>query len=178
MADFFDSLREEHRKFIEEQHVFFVATAPREGRLSLSPKGMDTLRVVDDRTVAYLDMSGSGAETAAHLRENSRITLMLCSFGKKPLILRLYGRGRVILPGESDWDQFLAHFTPIHGQRQIIVLEIESLQTSCGFGVPVFEFVAERDTLRKWMEKKDEEGLREYREEKNKTSIDGLPTGL
>lgn len=178
MAQFFDSLNPALIDFIRVQPIFFVATAAAGGRINCSPKGMDTLRVLDDHAVAYLDITGSGNETAAHIRHDGRITFMFCSFGEEPLILRLYGRGEVVRPGEPRWDDLLLHFPPQPGQRQIILLHIESAQTSCGFGVPRMQLIEPRDDLRQWAGKKGESGLAEYRARKNRTSIDGLPTGL
>jgi hypothetical protein len=178
MAKFFPRLDEHLRDFIAEQKIFFTATAPAGGRINLSPKGMDTLRCIDDATVAYLDLTGSGNETAAHLSEDGRMTIMFCSFGDSPLILRLYGRGRVVRAGDGGWDALRPHFRSYPGERQIVVLEIESAQTSCGFGVPVYELKRERPTLVEWTLKKGEDGIREYRREKNRVSIDGLPTHL
>jgi hypothetical protein len=178
MAKFYTELNEMLQAFIAEQHMFFTATAPSEGRINLSPKGMDTFRCLNAKTVAYLDLTGSGNETAAHLTENGRMTLMFCSFADKPLILRLYGRGRVIHPRDAAWADLSAKFESIIGARQIILLEIESVQTSCGFAVPLYEFKASRDNLVQWAEKQGENGLIKYRREKNQTSIDGLPTQL
>ena len=178
MAKFFPRLDAGLRDFIAEQKIFFTATAPADGRINLSPKGMDTLRCIDDSTVAYLDLTGSGNETAAHLAENGRMTVMMCSFSESPLILRLYGQGRVVRPGDAEWDGLRAHFPTYPGERQIVVLDIESGQTSCGFAVPVYELKAERQMLVEWTLKKGEDGMREYRREKNRVSIDGLPTHL
>ena len=175
MAKFFQRLDEGIRDFMGEQKVFFTATAPEDGRINLSPKGMDTFRCIDERTVAYLDLTGSGNETAAHLAENGRMTVMFCSFSAQPLILRLYGRGRVVRPGEGEWDELRPRFPTYPGERQIVVLEVESAQTSCGFAVPVFELKGERQALVEWTLKKGEDGIREYRREKNRVSIDGLP---
>lgn len=178
MAKFFSELTESLQNFIAEQKIFFTASAPNDGRINLSPKGMDSFRCLDNKTIAYLDLTGSGNETAAHIFENGRLTIMFCSFSEKPLILRLYGRGRVVREGDADWKSLYSNFTPIIGERQIIVLEIESLQTSCGFAVPVYELKEERDKLVEWAENKGENGLREYRRTKNQISIDGLPTFL
>ncbi|MCB9732223.1 MAG: pyridoxamine 5'-phosphate oxidase family protein [Deltaproteobacteria bacterium] len=175
MAQFFDALSDDHRAFIAEQHLFFVATACADGRVNLSPKGMDTLRVLDDRTVAYLDLTGSGNETAAHLAADGRITMMLTSFGKKPLILRLYGRGDVVRPGDAAWEALAGHFTLLTGTRQIIRVAIDSVQTSCGYAVPRYELVAERQTLVDWADRKGPDGLIAYRRDKNRRSIDGKP---
>ncbi len=179
MAKFYETLTPDLQRFIAEQKIFFVATAPREGRINLSPKGMDTFRCLDERNVGYLDVTGSGNETAAHLEENGRITFMFCSFGEKPLILKLYGRGRVIRPRDPAWQEWHGHFPVMPGERQIILMELQSAQTSCGYGVPVVEgSLRERETLRRWAEKKGEEGIRQYWERNNLTSIDGLPTHL
>jgi len=178
MAKMLEKLSPELRTFIESQHVFFPATAPPEGRINLSPKGMDTFRVLDDHTVAYLDLTGSGNETSAHLRLDDRMTIMFCSFTEKPLILRLYGKARVIEADSEEWNLLFPRFEETLGQRQIVRLEIGSVQTSCGFGVPLADGMRGRDTLRRWAEAKGADGLLEYRTKKNLQSIDGLPTGL
>ncbi len=178
MAKFYPRLDDSLRDFIAEQKIFFTATAPADGRINLSPKGMDTLRCIDDHTVAYLDLTGSGNETAAHLAADGRMTIMMCSFSGSPLILRLYGRGRVVRPGDAGWDALHAHFTALPGERQIVVLGLESAQTSCGFAVPIYELKEERQMLVEWTLKKGEDGIRDYRREKNRVSIDGLPTHL
>lgn len=178
MADFYKELDERLIQFIGEQKLFFTATAPTSGRINLSPKGMDTFRCLDSRTVCYLDLTGSGNETSAHLLENGRMTMMFCSFGEKPLILRLYGKGEVIRPGDACWDEYFSHFAPLPGQRQIILFKIDSVQTSCGYAVPVMEFKEERQMLKQWADKKGSDGIVEYRRRKNSRSIDGLPTGL
>ena len=178
MAKFYSELNSSLRDFIQEQKLFFTATAPLQGRINLSPKGIDTFRCIDDQTVAYLDLTGSGNETAAHLKENGRMTIMFCSFSEKPLILRLYGKGRVIRSKDEEWESFYSLFDSLPGERQIIVLDIESVQTSCGYGVPLYEFKQERNTLIEWAQKKGEQGIKEYWQAKNLTSIDGLPTQL
>jgi hypothetical protein len=178
MAQFYESLSPNLIDFIRHQPMFFVATAAKESRVNLSPKGLDSLRVLNERSVAYLDMTGSGNETAAHIRHDGRLTMMFCSFGEKPLILRLYGRGDVVRPGDGRWDDLMSLFTSAPGQRQIIVLHIESVQTSCGFGVPRMQLVENRTDLADWAIKQGEQGLIEYRARKNSQSIDGLPTGL
>lgn len=179
MAKFFPSLSPEHQQFVTAQHVFFVATAPARGRVNVSPKGMDTFRVLSSSRVAYLDFTGSGSETSAHLIENGRITLMFCAFSGAPLILRMYGRGRSVRPKDDGWAQLRPLFgAEVPGERQMIDVTIEGVQTSCGFGVPLFEFAKERTLLRDWAQKKGPDGLVAYRVEKNSASIDGLPTGL
>jgi hypothetical protein len=178
MAKFYAALDDRLRGFIARQKVFFTATAPRQGRINLSPKGMDTLRCLDDRTVAYLDLTGSGNETAAHLGDDGRLTLMFCSFEAEPLILRLYGRGEVVGAEDARFGELAERFPDLPGRRQVILLHVQSVQTSCGFGVPLYRFEGERETLRAWAQKKGEDDLAAYREAKNRTSIDGLPTGL
>jgi len=180
MAAFLSALTPVLRVFIAAQKMFFTASAPRgeEGRINLSPKGIDTFRVLSDHEVAYLDLTGSGNETAAHLRENGRLTIMFCAFADKPLILRLYGRGESVQPRHDRWNSLITDFKPRAGMRQIIVLSIDSVQTSCGFGVPLYEFKAHRDQLIEWAAKKDEIALHEYWRKKNRVSIDGLETGL
>ena len=178
MAQFYEHLNEKLTAFIRRQPIYFVATAAGEGRVNLSPKGSDTLRVLNDKTVAYLDLTGSGAETSAHILADGRLTMMLCSFDADPLILRLYGRGEVVRPTDPAWVDLLAHFDPLPGQRQIVVLHIDSVQTSCGFAVPKMKLIEPRSTLIEWAEKKGTAGVAEYRAKKNARSIDGLPTGL
>ncbi len=166
--------------FIAAQPLFFVASAPLspEGHVNLSPKGLDCLRVLGPDRVAYLDLTGSGNETAAHLAENGRVTLMFCAFAGRPQILRLYGRGTVTLPGSALWDELRPGFPDHAGARHIIAVDVERVQTSCGFAVPLMEFAGHRDTLLKWAEKQGEDGLTEYRRAKNAASIDGLPAPL
>lgn len=178
MAKFFDQLDEKLREFIDEQKLFFTASAAADGRINLSPKGMDTFRILDNKTVAYLDLTGSGNETSAHIHDNGRLTILLCSFSGKPLILRLYGKGEVIRPSSEKWEQLAVHFDVLPGTRQIIVLNIESGQTSCGFGIPIYEYKEDRTMLTDWAENKGEEGVEEYWRQKNVKSIDGLPTGI
>jgi len=178
MADFFDDLNEELIEFIKEQKIFFVATAANQGLINLSPKGMDTFTCIDNNTVGYLDLTGSGNETAAHIKENKRLTIMMCSFTQKPLILRLYGEGEVIFPRNKEWDKWKAHFNTYYGERQIILLHIKMVQTACGYAVPFYEYKKERDTLTKWTEKLTDSEIKEYWKEKNQLSLDKLPTGL
>jgi len=179
MAAFIHALTPALRDFIAQQRMFFTASAPSNGgRINLSPKGIDTFRVLSATEVAYLDLTGSGNETAAHTRDNGRLTIMFCALEDKPLILRLYGRGEAILPHDPRWNDLIPRFDLLTGTRQIIRLTIESLQTSCGFGVPLYEFKGHRDQLIEWAEKKGEDGLRDYRDKKNRTSIDGLATGM
>ena len=180
MAKVYEVMSEELQEFIRTQHMFFVATAPlgAQGRVNVSPKGLDCFRILSERQVAYLDITGSGNETSAHLLENGRITLMFCAFDGPPMILRLYGTGRTILPHHAEWEPLIQHFLVFPGTRQIILADITRVQTSCGFGVPLYEYVEQRDALVKWSQKKGEEALERYRQEKNQGSIDGLPTAL
>ena len=165
---------------MRQQHVFFVATAPlsAEGHVNSSPKGGDCFRILGPMSVAYSDLTGSGAETIAHLRENGRIVLMFCAFEGKPQIARLHGTGKAILPGNPDFDNLDELFAPNPGRRAIVRVNVERVSTSCGFSVPLMEFIQHRDTLDKWSEAKGEEALSEYRTAKNSFSIDGLPALL
>lgn len=176
MSDFTDNLTEKHIAFIERQPVFFTATAVADARINLSPKGYaDTFRVLSDRQVAYLDFGGSGNETHAHLAADGRITLMFCAFDRSALILRIYGRGRAVLPQDGDWSALAGHFTLLPGTRQIFVIDVESVQTSCGWGVPMMELQHERDTLQKYHRQADPAKWVAKTMARTK-SIDGLPT--
>lgn len=178
MARFYSALDDKHRAFIAAQKIFFTATGLAHGRLNLSPKGMDSLRVLTPSRVAYLDLTGSGNETGAHLKHDGRMTMMWCSLDADPLILRAYGRGRAVRRQDAEWSELRRHFPQLPGERQLIVLDIDSVQTSCGYAVPRYEYVGERDTLARWAEKKGPVGLLDYWREKNRISIDGLATGL
>ena len=176
MGKTYSSISDEHRAFIERQPLFFVGSAPlsESGHVNVSPKGLDALRVLDQNTVMYLDLTGSGNETAAHLTENGRITLMFCAFEGNPKILRLYCHGRVVTRLSPEWDESLRQFPAQPGIRQIIVARVDSVQTSCGFGVPLMSVVRQRDQLPRWSESKGEDGLVEYRRTRNAVSLDGL----
>jgi hypothetical protein len=177
LAKPYPEINEALQKFIQAQSAFFVATAPLDaaGHVNLSPKGLNTFRIMEPRTVAYLDIFGSGVETIAHLRENGRIVLMFCAFHGAPKILRLYGQGRAVEPHESEFLKLQADF-PVHeGTRAIIVVEVTRISDSCGYGVPLLKFEAERAELPAWCHKRGAEGLKIYRLEKNRQSIDGLP---
>ena len=174
MAEFSEALRESHRDFIAKQPIFFVATAAENARINLSPKGMDSFRVLDDRTVAYLDVAGSGNETNAHLLADGRITIMFCAFEQPALILRIYGRGTPILPQDDRWADMAPHFTLLPGTRQIFVVEVDVVQTSCGWGVPIMHLDHERDTLSKYHLKHGDE-VRFGKYAVRTKSIDGLP---
>ncbi|HVK10908.1 MAG TPA: pyridoxamine 5'-phosphate oxidase family protein [Gemmataceae bacterium] len=177
MGKVFTELDDDLRAFIARQHVFFVATAPLspDGHVNVSPKGLDTFRVLGPTTVAYQDLTGSGVETVAHLRENGRLTVMFCAFDGRPRILRLYGRGRVVEPGGPNWATVSADFPAMPGVRSVVVLEVERIADSCGYGVPRYEFAGDRSQLPEWADRKGAEGIREYQARKNRASIDGLP---
>lgn len=178
MGKFHDSIKPPHKEFIEKQHLFFVSTAPLnpKGHINLSPKGLDCFRVLSDSQVGYMDLISSGNETSAHTLENGRITFMFCSFAGAPLILRLYGEGKTVLPQTPEWDMYAPHFKIYLSTRQLIIADINLVQTSCGFGVPLFNYEGERDIHFDWAEKKGPEGLQDYIQEKNLISLDGLPT--
>jgi hypothetical protein len=180
MGKLHDSIKPAHKEFIENQHIFFVATAPlsADGRVNLSPKGLDCFRVLSEHQVAYMDLISSGNETSAHTLENGRITIMFCSFEGAPNILRLYGKGFAVLRDSGKWEEYASHFKIYPSTRQIIVANIDLVQTSCGFGVPLYEFTGDRDIHFEWAEKKGKDGLYEYVQEKNLKSLDGLPTDL
>ncbi|MDQ0058539.1 pyridoxamine 5'-phosphate oxidase family protein [Paenibacillus harenae] len=180
MGKQFDSMLPQHEQFIARQHIFFVGSAPlsEEGNVNLSPKGHDCLRILSPNRVAYLDMTGSGNETSAHVMENGRVTIMFCAFEGQPLIMRLYGKGTVIMPGTEQWEALYPLFSPLPGARQIVAIDIHKVQTSCGFAVPFMDYTGDRDTLKRWAEQKEPEGLEAYWQEKNMKSIDGLPTHL
>ena len=180
MAKIFESITEELQKFIANQQMFFVGTAPLDstGHVNLSPKGLESFCILSPHKVAYLDLTGSGNETSAHLQENGRITFMFCAFEGAPSILRLYGTGKTILPNNSEWESLYSQFPEIPGTRQIIVAEIERVQTSCGLSVPLYEFQEQRESLVQWAAKKGELGIKEYHQKKNMVSIDGLATPL
>lgn len=173
--EFFPALTDEHRAFIAKQPVFFVATAAPDARINLSPKGMDSFRVLDDRTVGYLDVAGSGNETNAHLLADGRITIMFCAFAQPALIFRIYGRGAPVLPQDDGWGALAANFTMLPGTRQIFRIAIDEIQTSCGWGVPLMTLDRPRETLNKYNRAYPEEKmLAHYAAER--PSIDGLPT--
>jgi len=178
MGKFHDSMLPLHQAFIKKQHLFFVCTSPLDGdgRINISPKGLDTFRVLSENKVAYLDFIGSGNETSAHTLENGRITFMFCAFEGPPNILRLYGKGRTVLPGTKEWDSYAPHFEVYPNTRQIIVGDIDLVGTSCGYGVPLYDYQGERQIMFDWAAKKGEEGLSAYIQEKNMKSLDGLPT--
>lgn len=176
MAEVLTEVDDELATWIEAQPVFFVGSAPTEGgHVNVSPKGLDTLRVLDPTTIAYLDLTGSGAETVAHIRQNSRVTVMLCSFEGPPSIVRLFGRGQAHVAGSDRFDELVARFPALPGGRAVIEITLDRVQTSCGFAVPFMELRQERPTLHQWAARKTDEELVAYRAEHNRRSIDGIP---
>lgn len=178
MSEKFTEIREQHREFVEQQKIFFVGTAGPGGMASVSPKGMDSLRVMGDNRVVWLSLTGAENETAAHLLENDRMTLMFCAFEGVPLILRLFGHARVIHPRDAEWDQLFALFPSIPGARQILDMDVDLVLASCGKAVPYFDFMGEREDLKEWAERVGDEGLQGVWERKNQVSMDGKPTGI
>lgn len=179
MAKFTDAISDAHAAFIQAQPMFFVATSPDDGRINLSPKGLDrTFRILGPNRVAFLNVTGSGNETAAHLRQNGRITLMFCAFTGDPKVLRLYGHGHAVHPRDAEWPDLNAHFPDYPAKRQIVVVEVESVNSSCGFGVPLMDLRGHRAMLPEWAERKGADGIERYWRERNARSFDGLPTGV
>ncbi|MEV7807037.1 pyridoxamine 5'-phosphate oxidase family protein [Microbispora sp. NPDC088329] len=177
MGKMYEKLTDRLREFVTTQPVFFVATAPEQGgHVNVSPKGYaDTFAVIDDTTVAYLDLDGSGVETVAHIRENGRITLMFCAFNGPPKIVRLFGTGRVVTPRDADFAGLLALFGPHPGVRSIIVVSCDRIADSCGYAVPFMAYEQDRTLLDEWAGRKDVQQRRDYRAKHNRESIDGLP---
>ena len=177
MGKSFDGITPELSRWIERQHMFFVATAPLagDGLINCSPKGMDSFRILGPRDVAYLDLTGSGIETVAHSRENGRIVFMFCAFEGPPKIVRLHGRSEVHLPGSPQFASLSPSFPALSGTRSIVRARLTRISDSCGFGVPLYRYVGDRNTLIRWSESKGEDELAQYRESKNARSVDGLP---
>ena len=178
MSEKFEKLDQSHKVFIQQQHLYFVGSAGAEGYVNVSPKGMDSFRILDDSTVAWLNLTGSGNETAAHVLENGRMTVMFCSFDKQPLIMRLYGQAVAIHPRDERWDELSALFPSYTGARQVFSLSIELVQTSCGYAVPYFRLEGERPTLTKWADNHGEAGISDYWMEKNAKSLNDTDTGI
>lgn len=178
MAQKYDALTEKHLDFIAAQKIFFVGTATADSRVNVSPKGMDSLRVLGPSRVIWLNLTGSGNETAAHVQLAPRMTLMFCSFAAEPLILRLYGTAVAVHRGDPEWVRLSQLFPPHPGARQIFDVAVDLVQTSCGFGVPYFDYAGERRTLSEWAAKKGEAGIRQYWVDKNELSLDGIPTHI
>lgn len=178
MGKQFDSIEEDHANFIAQQHMFFVGSAADTGRVNISPKGMDALRVMGPNRIVWRNLTGSGNETAAHLALHNRITLMWCGFEKRPMIMRAYGTARTLHPRDAEFAELDAMFEPSSGARQIYDVRVDMLQTSCGYAVPYFDHAGPRDTLQKWADTKGPEGVATYWADRNQTSIDGLPTHI
>lgn len=176
MGKLYEAIDGRLSEFMGRQHVFFVGTAPTspEGRLNLSPKGLDTFRILGPRSVAYLDLTGSGIETVAHLRENGRLTIMFCAFEGRPMIVRLHGQGRAVEPGDPEWSGLIAGFPEYPGARSVVVMEVERISDSCGYAVPLYDYQGERSQLIDYAVRKGPEGLEAYRAEKNRASVDGI----
>lgn len=177
MGKEYQEIDEQMQRWIAQQKLFFVATAPLadDGMINCSPKGLDSFRVLGPRECAYGDTGGSGIETLAHLKENGRVVIMMCAFEGPPKIFRFYGHGRAVEPHHPDFDDLAALFPDMPALRNVVVVDINCIRDSCGYGVPLYEFKSERDSLRNWCEKKSDEELLEYRIERNATSLDGLP---
>jgi len=178
MADRFKSLNDKHIEFIKKQHVFFVGTAGAEGYLNISPKGMDSLRVISKSKIVWLNLTGSGNETAAHMLESGRMTLMFCSFDKKPLILRLYGQAKTIHPRDNEWSELSELFPDFTSTRQFFVVDLELVQNSCGWSIPYYEFQGERTTLEDLHDKMGRDAVETYWQDKNTKSLNDKPTGI
>jgi hypothetical protein len=178
MGKQYEHISDTLQDFIKAQKIYFVATAARDGRVNVSPKGMDTFRILDKNKVAWLNLTGSGNETAAHLLDTNRMTIMFCDVVDRPMILRLYGTAEVIHTEDVTWIEKAAHFPGLPGARQIFEMTVDLVQTSCGFGVPLFDYQGDRDNLTQWATNKGDEGVRAYWQEKNVKSLDGKPTGM
>ena len=178
MGKQFQEISEEHKSFILKQKIFFVGTAATEGRVNVSPKGMDSFRVLNSNKIIWLNLTGSGNETAAHLLKNNRMTIMFCAFEGKPLILRLYGNATIYHGRDEKFTEYINHFPKTAGSRQIIEMDVDLVQNSCGYAVPFMDFKEERTVLKSWAEKKGEDGISDYWEEKNTKSIDGFETKI
>ncbi len=178
MGQKYPELSEKHIEFIAQQKLFFVGTATADSRVNISPKGMDSFRVVDSKRVVWLNVTGSGNETAAHIQSNPRMTIMFCGFEGPPLILRLYGTAKVIHKDSANWHELYKLFPSLPGARQIFDLEVDLVQSSCGMAVPYFSYESDRELLSDWAAKKGDEGIKEYWAEKNQFSLDGIPTNI
>lgn len=178
MGKRFNELSEKHICFINEQKLYFVGTATADSRVNISPKGMDSLRVLSPNRVAWLNTTGSGNETSAHVQQAPRMTILFCAFDGAPLILRLYGTAKVVHKLDPEWDELFAEFKPLPGARQIFDVSVDLVQSSCGMAVPYFSYTGERELLSDWAEKQGEQGLRDYWAKNNQVSLDGIPTHI
>lgn len=178
MSQQYSEISDKIKQFIEDQKIYFVGTAMTDGRVNISPKGMESLRVLDKNRVVWLNVTGSGNETSAHIQENQRMTIMFTALEGSPLILRLYGEAIVIHKNDNEWNDMFSLFTATAGARQIFDLKVDLVQTSCGMSIPFFDYISEREQLKDWAIKKGEEGLKEFWEDNNQISIDGKPTHI
>ena len=178
MAIKFESINKTHKEFIEKQKVFVIGSAGADGFINVSQKGMDSFKSIDENTVLWMNHTGSGNETSAHVQENGRITIMFNSFDKAPMILKLYGEAMVIHEKDDSWEEMSSHFSEYIGARQFFEMKVELVLTSCGFGVPQYKYIGERNSLQKWAEKKGREGMKLYWSEKNVETIDGVKTNI
>ena len=178
MAEQFDVLSDELQQWIKEQHIFFVSTAAKDGRINLSPKGQDSIRVVSESELLWLNLTGSGNETAAHLIDSNRMTIMWCAFEGPPRILRVYGQADAIHPRDPEWQACAKLLPPPLGARQYFRLHIQMAQTSCGYAVPQMDYVEDRKILSMWSEKRGQDGIEQYWQDANQVSIDGFPTKI
>lgn len=178
MGEKFKALTDDHIDFIAQQKIFFIGTAGEDSLINVSPKGMDSFRVISHSRVMWLNLTGSGNETAAHVLENGRMTVMFCSFEKQPVIMRLYGTASVVHPRDPAWSELIGQFPDYTGARQIFIQDVSMVQTSCGFAVPYYEYKGDRPTLDKWALNKGREGIEQYWKDKNTRSLDGKPTGM
>ena len=178
MGTRYTDISEKNQKFIDDQKIFFVGTGTTEGRVNISPKGMDSFRVIDANRVVWLNVTGSGNETSTHVQENPRMTIMFVAFDGKPLILRLYGSAKVIHQNDIEWEDLYSLFDPISGARQIFDVAVDLVQDSCGMAVPYYDYVGERELLSDWATKQGDKGLKKYWKKKNQFSIDGQPTHI
>ncbi len=178
MSKQFDRIEDAHRKFVEEQSIFFVGSAARDGRVNVSPKGMDSLRVLAPDRIVWRNLTGSGNETAGHVGQVNRMTLMWCSFDARPMILRCYGQARIVHPRDPDWQHLNSDFEPDEWARQIFDVTVDLIQTSCGYGVPLMDYRGDRDTLQRALKSKGEGATETYWAERNTLTIDGYPTDI
>ena len=178
MANLDNFIKDKNIEFIDNQKIFFVGTAAEKGTVNVSPKGMDTLRIIDKNTIAWLNLTGSGNETAAHLLKKNRMTIMWCAFEGKPLILRVYGRARILHPRDKEFEEYIHLFPEISGSRQIFLMSVEKVQESCGYSVPFMEFREERKQLESWAKKQGKEKIHQYWKKHNQKSIDGFDTKI
>ncbi len=178
MGQRYSEISDKLKQFIEDQKIFFVGTATADGRVNISPKGMDCLRVLGNNRVVWLNVTGSGNETSAHIQENPRMTIMFDAFNANPMILRLYGNATVVHKNDSQWDELYSLFNPVPGARQVFGVTVDLVQTSCGMAVPLFDFIEDRQQLNQWASRKGDAGIKEYWLEKNRVSLDGKPTHI